>query len=109
MQHARTTQVNGTSLKGYVKTTFNKLVATFGEPCIHIAPSEMEKVTIEWILRFVDGTIATIYDWKGYGYQPAPDEEYEWHIGGHVASAVALVKDELGLIYGTGPFFELAN
>ena len=115
MQHARTTQVNGTCLKGYVKTTFNKLVATFGLPCYHIGPNggdnewEWEKVTIEWNLRFSDGTIATIYDWKCFGAQPLGDIEYEWHIGGHVASAVALVKDELGLIYGKGPLFELAN
>ena len=108
MQHARTTQVNGTSLKGYVKTTFNKLVETFGAPCLNEGPCQYEKVNIEWCLRFSDGTIATIYNWKCYGWQPAPDQEYEWHIGGHVASAVALVKDELGLIYGTGPFFDLA-
>ena len=101
MQHARTTQVNGTSLKGYVKTTFNKLVATFGAPCLNDNPfngGDYEKVTIEWCLRFTDGTIATIYDWKRYGSPLADDQEYEWHIGGHVASAVALVKDELGLL-----------
>jgi len=109
MQQATKQDANYTCLKGYVKTTFNKLVKAFGEPLVHIAPSEMEKVTIEWVIRFGDSTIATIYDWKGYGYQPAPDEEYEWHIGGHEASAVALVKDQLGVIYGTGPFFEMVN
>ena len=93
-----TQDANGTSLKGYVTTTFNKLKIAFGEPLVHIAPSAMEKVTIEWVIRFSDGTIATIYDWKGYGYQPAPNEVYEWHVGGHVASAVALVKDHLGLL-----------
>ena len=109
MQHARTTEINGTCLKGYVKTTFNKLVKAFGAPCLNDGPSQWEKVTIEWCLRFADGTIATIYDWKGYGYQPAPDEEYEWHIGGHKPEAVALVKDALGVIYGTGPFFDAGN
>ena len=95
MQHARTQDANGTSLKGYVETTFNKLVATFGEPCVHIPPSEMEKVTIEWMLRFSDNTIATIYDWKGYGYQPTGDEQYRWHVGGHKPEAIALVMNAL--------------
>jgi hypothetical protein len=109
MQHARTTQVNGTCLKGYVKTTFNKLVATFGEPCLNEGASEYEKVTIEWKLRFSDGTIATIYDWKCFGWQPLGDRMYEWHIGGHDSKAVELVKEELGIIYGKGPLFDLAN
>ena len=103
MQHAKMADANGTSLKGYVATTYNNLIKAFGLPTFEIPPSKMDKVTIEWILRFADGTIATIYDWKGYGYKPSPDEIYEWHVGGHHASVVALVKDELGLIYGTGP------
>ena len=105
----RANSIDGTSLKGRVLTTFNKLVAAFGEPCIHLKPSQYEKVTIEWKLRFPNGAIATIYDWKGYGYQPAGDEEYEWKIGGHSSQAVGLVKDALGLIHGSGPFFEMGN
>ena len=66
-------------------------------PTSHVAPSEMEKVTIEWVLKFEDGTIATIYDWKGYGYQPTGDEMYEWHIGGRSNEAMYLVKEALGL------------
>jgi hypothetical protein len=34
---------------------------------------------------------------------------YEWHIGGHDSKAVELVKEELGIIYGKGPLFDLAN
>lgn len=99
MQQANFEAANGTSLKGYVTTTYNKLVEAFGLPQLNNGPSQFDKVTIEWVLRFSDGTIATIYDWKGYGWQPAPDEEYEWHVGGHHASAVALVKDELGFFH----------
>lgn len=106
---SRTNKVDGTSLKGYVTTTFNKLVAAFGEPCVHLAPSQYEKVTIEWKLRFTNGVIATIYDWKGYGWQPTGDVEYEWKIGSYSSQAVALVKDTLGLIHGSGPFFEMGN
>lgn len=97
MQHARTKQINGTSLKGYVRTTFAKLVETFGSPCLNEGPCQFEKVNIEWCLRFSDGTIATIYNWKCYGWQPL-NNEYDWHIGGHNSNAVELVKQELGLL-----------
>ena len=47
------------------------------DPEKYFGPANSEgdqyKVTTEWILRFVDGTILTIYDWKGE----------RWHIGGH--------------------------
>ena len=92
---SRTNKVDGTSLKGHITTTFNKLVAAFGEPCIHLAPSQYEKVTIEWKLRFADGTIATVYDWKSYGKQRAADEKCEWNIGGYSSQAVGLVRDAL--------------
>jgi hypothetical protein len=115
----RTKQTNGTSRKGCVITTFNKLVAAFGNPCINEGPSEWEKVTIEWCLCFPDGTIATIYDWKCYGWQPLGDKEYEWNIGGHSSSAVGLVHERLvqaawavlnePRIEFSGPFFDLAK
>ena len=119
MQHARTRQVNGTCLKGYVKTTFNKLVATFGLPCLNEGASQYEKVTIEWCLRFDDGTIVTIYDWKCFGWQPLGDTMYEWHIGGYSSAAVSLVHERLvqaawavlnePRIEFSGPFFDLAK
>jgi len=113
----RTKQTGGTSLKGHVTTTFNKLVAAFGNPCINEGPSEWEKVTIEWCLCFPDGTIATIYDWKCYGWQPLGDKEWEWHIGGHSSAAVSLVHERLAAraildepkIEFSGPFFDLAK
>jgi hypothetical protein len=94
----RTTNVAGTCLRGYVHTSFNKLVETFGSPCLNDPPSEYSKITTEWMLCFPCGTVATIYNWKNYGYDPAPDEDYCWHIGGHTADAKALVMDELGLL-----------
>jgi hypothetical protein len=98
MTRANAVNANGTSLKGHIKTTYNELVAAFGEPCVNDGPSEWEKVTIEWILRAQNGSIVTIYDWKNYGKQPAPDEEFEWNIGGHHASAVALVKEAMQML-----------
>jgi ribosomal protein S10 len=107
MHQANLDAANGTSLKGYIMTTYKRLVEIFGIPQVNSGPSKFDKVTIEWVLRFADGTIATIYDWKGYGWQPAEDEQYEWRIGGHKPEAVALVKDAVGVMYGTGPFFQV--
>ena len=94
----RASNVDGTCLRGRVSATFNQLVNAFGAPCLNDPPSRYEKVTTEWKLRFPCGTVATIYNWKNYGYQPADDEYYLWHIGGYTSDVQALVMDELGLI-----------
>lgn len=84
--------VNGTSLRGYIKTTRAAIEAVFG------APDETydDKVTTEWDIQFEDGTIATIYDWK-LGFAPGMDEKYEWHIGGKSFDAVERVEQALGV------------
>jgi hypothetical protein len=53
----------GTSLMGYcdANTTYAELVACFGEPETDI---DGEKVDAEWCIKFEDGTIATIYNYK---------------------------------------------
>ena len=78
--------VNGTCLQGYVETTYDELVSVFG------SPSELEgdKVTVEWVIQFSDGTVASIYDWK---LQKTPMEVYKWHIGGKSQHAVTRVND----------------
>lgn len=91
----RTANINGTSLKGTIKTTYNRLVEVFGQPCLNDPPSTMEKVTTEWCLEFPCGTVATIYNWKNYGTDPAPHEDYEWHVGGYEYQAFVLVSDAL--------------
>jgi len=80
-------KVNGTSLRGYVLTTYDKLVATFGEPTY--LGSYDEKTTCEWFIEFEDGTVATIYDWKTGG---TPMYPYEWHIGGKNNKVVRLIQ-----------------
>jgi hypothetical protein len=79
-------EANGTSLKGYIhNATYNELVELFGEPTYDWG-SDGDKVQVEWVIRFKDGTIATIYDWKQYG---TPVENItEWNIGGHKQDAV---------------------
>jgi hypothetical protein len=84
---------NGTSLQGYMTTTRRELTETFGEP---LSYGEGDKVTIEWCLRFEDGTIATIYDWKRYeAGEPAMDEIFEYNIGGNNSNAVNAVAKKM--------------
>ena len=96
IEKAKSSEVNGTSLKGYVKATLEQLYDAFDD-AHYFRPSKNEKVQISWSLKFEDGTIATIYDWKRDGYIPFSDEEVEWHIGGHTSEAVALVRQALGI------------
>jgi hypothetical protein len=76
--------INGTCLQGYIETTYDELVKVFGKP------TELGdyKITVEWILQFSDGTVASIYDWK---LSETPMGVYNWHIGGKSQHAVNLV------------------
>lgn len=84
---------NGTSLQGYVRTSYDRLVSLLGEP-----DRGSGKITAEWIVEFEDGTVATIYDWKEYS---TPLGSYDWHIGGHDQKAV----DRVHLILGYSQFY----
>jgi len=81
---ATRSEANGTCLQGYIATTYDKLVETFGDP--NGGPGD--KTNSEWILKFPDGTIATIYDWK---QSVTPRNLYHWHIGGHNKDSVISV------------------
>ena len=85
------TSINGTHLQGYVSTTFDKLVKLLGDPDEGSADG---KTKAEWTLEFIDGTVATIYDWK---MPRIPTELYEWHIGGKSTKAVDYVQEALNL------------
>lgn len=67
---------NGTSLIGYITTTYDKLVEAFGEP--NYGPSGDDKVQSEWVLD-INGEPCTIYDWK---VTETPKGRYKWHVGG---------------------------
>jgi len=79
----------GTSLCGYVKTSYANLVRLFGEPN---SEGDEYKVSTEWNLRRSGGGVATIYDYKETNLYDSDgmtvDEfrqlpEYNWHIGGN--------------------------
>lgn len=85
-----TRKANGTSLQGYVTTTFDKLNEVFGEP---LYPNSGDgKVICEWVLEWEDGTISTIYCWK---LKTVPLGEYNWHIGGNSQKAVDYVTNQM--------------
>jgi hypothetical protein len=83
---------SGTWLQGSVLTTRAKLTKAFGEPTQY----EESKITLQWGIKFDDGTIATIYDWKRYELgTPAEDELITYNIGGVDLGAVRNVNDAL--------------
>ena len=80
----------GTSLQGYVKTTFAALVATMGKP----HECNGDKVTVQWCWKLENGESFTVYDWKQCS---TPKGEYQWHIGGHSEAALAAFQRFTGL------------
>jgi len=85
-ENARFTSASGSCLRGYIKTTYDELVNVFGSP----TTLKGDKVNVEWTIKFSDGTVATIYDWK---LSETPMGDYNWHIGGFNQRAVELVND----------------
>jgi hypothetical protein len=76
---------NMTGFLGEVNTTYARLVEVFGQP---LSGSGDGKVNSEWVIKFADGNVATIYDWK---LPETPTEDYSWHIGGHKRFVVARI------------------
>jgi hypothetical protein len=88
-----TSVANGTSLQGYIDCTYAKLKSKFGKAL----EGDGYKVDAEWIVKFKDGTVATIYNYKdGKNYCGASGlaktKITDWHIGGASSRAVALVE-----------------
>jgi hypothetical protein len=88
MKFTKDEDASGTSLQGYVTAYYHQLVERFGEPNFYNG----DKTTVEWCLKFEDGTVATIYDWKEY---ETPMGKYQWHIGGKSKEAVWAVMDAM--------------
>lgn len=85
-------------LQGRIKATFRELCSVFGKP--HDADGY--KSDAEWDLRFGDGTVASIYNWKDgpnyCGEHGTPVERInEWHVGGHDSKAFEHVEITLQL------------
>jgi len=84
-------------LVGYFKSTREKIEEVFGAPTF-TTEDKWEKVTVEWVIQFEDGTTVSIYDWKRYEEgTPAMDEVYEWHIGGKNTRAAILISETMSV------------
>ena len=80
--------INGTHLQGCIVTNYYALERIFGKPIT--GQSGDGKVQAEWDLKFEDGLIGTIYDWKEYG-TPVHNVQ-TWHIGGHDSEVVDRIR-----------------
>lgn len=91
-------RITGSSLVGYITTTYDKLVKAFGEPTY--GQSGDGKVTTEWALEFETDSgksiIATIYDWKVYDPNICREGVFKWNVGGFKADALDAVEAALG-------------
>lgn len=88
---------NGTCLQGYVDVSYARLVKVFGKPN---CKGDEYKTDAEWCVKFEDGTIATIYNYKdGKNYNGpsgTPTKNIrDWHVGGESKRSVELVLELL--------------
>jgi hypothetical protein len=101
MKFKKTNTTYGTHLQGNVGATYQELVEVFGEPTRFEWSEESDnKVDAQWAIKFEDGTIATIYNYKnGLNYLGAEGKRVSqimmWNVGGYSERAVTLVNDEV--------------
>jgi hypothetical protein len=79
------TELNGISLQGYLpgNTKYEDIISALGEPLT----GDGYKVDAEWTIKFSDGLVATIYNYKtGKNYNGedglSVEDITDWHIGG---------------------------
>ena len=90
---------SGSSLQGYVTTTYDKLIGLLGKPT-YMDADPYAKVNCEWVLEVkyfeeegmedydYERETVTIYNWKD---GRIPTEEYSWHVGGTTYNATDVV------------------
>ena len=89
---------NGTCLQGQIAANYDDLVRAFGAPLA----GDDYKTDVEWAVQ-VNGTVATVYNWKNgpayCGPDATPVEQItRWNVGGRSHAAVELVERLLGKI-----------
>lgn len=89
MTTTRVTDITGLTFQGAVTASYDELEAAFGPPR---GGSPDGKTRAEWWLRFPDGCLATIYDWR---HREPVEDVREWHVGGHNSHALEHVRKEL--------------
>jgi hypothetical protein len=91
--------INGSCLQGEITAGYAELVSLFGKP----HEGDGYKVDAEWDIRFEDGTVATIYNWKSgknyCGEDGTPTEQItDWHVGGDHKRCVDKVQIAIDLM-----------
>ena len=91
-------EINGSSLVGTIDASYKEICSLFGKPMSY----ESKKVDATWVVKFSDGTVASIYNWKDgkahLGAEGTPVEQIKhWHIGGLGSAASTLVQITLDL------------
>ena len=87
-----TIDTQGTYLQGYLTANYADLVRAFGPPMV----GDEDKTDAEWAVQ-VNGTVATVYNWKNGPAYGGPDGTpvariTRWNIGGRSYAAVELVE-----------------
>ena len=75
-------QVCGSSLKGYTKATYKRLVEVLGPPTFNEASAD-DKTQVEWVVKFRNNYF-TIYDWKTFDREYTMNELTIFHVGGKI-------------------------
>lgn len=88
--------INGCGLVGTINSSFQDLFNLFGKP----TEGDGYKTDAEWHIRFDDGTISVVYNYKdGVNYngeRGTPVEHIkQWHVGGKSIKALYHVYDLL--------------
>lgn len=96
--------VDGSWLTGELKADYKELKSLFGKPI----ESDNGKTDVEWHIKFSDGTIATIYNWKnGRAYLGDSGLSVEqiktWHVGGFATQALVLVQLSIEMMRDAKP------
>jgi hypothetical protein len=98
MKFTTNANVNGTSLAGGIRATYDQLVAVFGKPEFFDLDNSDGKIDVEWAIAFDNGTVATIYNWKnGKNYCGSEGlnvaDIVDWNVGGSHYDAAILVEE----------------
>ena len=93
-------KLDGIYSQGFLITTYDTLLGFFGEPMKDITFLD-NKIDAQFVIKFKDGLIATIYNWKdGQNYLGRDGKQVEnikkWYIGSHNIIVVNRIKKILG-------------
>jgi len=86
----------GTSLQGYVRTTYHSLTRKLGQPLLMTPNQSDGKVLAKWIISDslnVNDVLFTVYCWQE---DRIPHDFHYWHIGGKKANTLELFTEVTG-------------